>query len=214
LNPLAPAQDVVQIRHDDARASKKMAQKPLAKNGPAKSLVTLKVTLRGTKPPVWRRLQMPGAMTLGALHEAIQAAMGWHGGHLHAFEVGGRQYGDRQMVDDVADENRLTLNGLVRSGATRFAYIYDFGDNWEHAVVIEKCEPSGDGAAIPVCLAGKRNCPPEDCGGVWGYADLLEILADKSHPEHAERMEWLGEDFDPEEFCIATANRILNARFG
>lgn len=189
-----------------------MAKAP-QKNTASKSLITLKVTLRGTKPPIWRRLQIPGSMTLGALHEAIQATMGWHGGHLHAFDIDGRQYGDRQIVDDVADENRLTLNGLMRSGSARFAYTYDFGDNWEHAVTIEKNEPVGDGAAIPVCIAGKRNCPPEDCGGVWGYANILEILADKSHPEHAEQIDLLGEDFDPEAFSIDTANRILAARF-
>jgi hypothetical protein len=190
-----------------------MANTLKPKNNAARSLVTLKVTLRGTKPPIWRRLQMPGSMTLGALHEAIQAAMGWQGGHLHAFDIDGRQYGDLQIVDDVADENRLTLNGLVKSGATRFAYIYDFGDNWEHAVAIEKNEPAANDVAIPACIAGKRNCPPEDCGGVWGYAHALQIMADKSHPEHAGHIEILGEDFDPEEFCIDTANQILAARF-
>jgi hypothetical protein len=178
-----------------------------------KSVVSLKVTLRGTKPPIWRRLLVPGAMTLGALHEAIQAAMGWQGGHLHAFDIDGRQYGDRRTVDDVADENRLTLNGVLKSGVTRFGYIYDFGDDWDHTVAIEKIQPAIDGQAYPACVAGKRNCPPEDCGGVWGYAELLQILADPAHPERAERLEWLGEDFDPEDFSIPIANAALTARF-
>lgn len=179
----------------------------------AKSVVSLKVTLRGTKPPIWRRLLVPGAMTLGALHEAIQAAMGWQGGHLHVFDIDGRQYGDRRTVDDGADENRLTLSGVLKSGVTRFGYTYDFGDDWDHTVAIEKIQPAIDGQAYPACVAGKRNCPPEDCGGVWGYAELLQILADPAHPERAERLEWLGEDFDPEDFSIPIANAALTARF-
>jgi hypothetical protein len=171
------------------------------------------VTLWGTKPPIWRRLLVPGAMTLGALHEAIQAAMGWQGGHLHVFDIDGRQYGDRRTVDDVADENRLTLSGVLKSGVTRFGYIYDFGDDWDHTVAIEKIQPAIDGQAYPACVAGKRNCPPEDCGGVWGYEELLQILADPAHPERAERLEWLGEDFDPEDFSIPIANAALTARF-
>ena len=102
------------------------------------TIITLKVTLRGTKPPVWRRLAMPGTMTLGDLHEAIQAAMGWHDSHLHVFVIGGKQYGDRHSVDDVYDENRVTLNGLLRSSCVRFAYTYDFGDDWEHTIAFEK----------------------------------------------------------------------------
>jgi hypothetical protein len=177
------------------------------------SIISLKVTLHGTRPPVWRRLLMPGAMTLGDLHDAIQAAMGWHDCHLHAFDIDGRQYGDRRTVDDVADENRLTLDGLLKSGVARFGYTYDFGDNWEHVVVIEKRAPALAATGYPACVAGKRNCPPEDCGGVWGYRDLLAILADPAHPEHAEQMEWVGGEFDPEEFAIELANTILAARF-
>ncbi len=183
------------------------------KIGAADGVVSLKVTLKGTKPPVWRRLLVPGSMTLGDLSEAILAAMGWIGGHLHAFDVDGRQYGDRATTDDVADENRLTLNGVRKSGVTRFRYTYDFGDDWEHTVAIEKTEAPVAGQAYPACVAGARNCPPEDCGGVWGYAELLEILADPDHPEREERLEWVGDDFDPEEFDVSTADRMLAARF-
>jgi hypothetical protein len=177
------------------------------------SVISLKVTLRGTKPPVWRRILMPGGMTLRDLHRAIQAAMGWHDSHLHAFDLNGRQYGDPRNADDVADENRLTLSGLLKSGVTRFAYTYDFGDNWEHAVVIEKALPTDAANAYPACVAGKRNCPPEDCGGPWGYLHLLEILANPSHPEHAEQSEWIGEEFDPDEFNTVIADATLAARF-
>jgi hypothetical protein len=189
----------------------------MARTSPPKTsanIITLKVTLRGVKPPVWRRLAMPGTMTLGDLHEAIQAAMGWDDSHLHVFAVGSEQYGDRHSVDDVDDENRVTLNGLLRSSCVRFAYTYDFGDGWEHTIAFEKSEAAVEGVSYPICTAGKRNCPPEDCGGVWGYEELLAVLADPAHPEHAERIDWIGEEFDPHTFDIATANIILAARFG
>lgn len=185
-----------------------------AKTKASKTTITLKVTLRGAKPPVWRRLAMPGTMTLGDLHRAIQAAMGWEDCHLHAFEIDGEHYGDRRTVDDVADENRVTLNSLSRSGVARFAYTYDFGDNWEHAITIEKRAPVVGAKPYPICIAGKRACPPEDCGGVWGYSDLLAILADPAHPEHADYVDMFGEDLDPEHFEIEGANAVLAVRFG
>lgn len=177
------------------------------------NIIQLKVTLRGVKPPVWRRLLLPGTMHLGQLHEAIQAAMGWHDYHLHVFDIGGESFGDRQDVDDVADEKRPTLNGLLKSGVTRFGYTYDFGDTWEHTVALEKSEPAVEGAAYPACTGGKRNCPPEDCGGPWGYAQLLAVLADPNHPEHEEQLEWVGGEFDPEECDLEGANTVLAARF-
>ena len=176
-------------------------------------VLSLKVTLRGTKPPVWRRLLVPPTMTLGQLHRAIQAAMGWHDSHLHAFDIDGEQFGDRSTVDDVADENRVTLASLARSGGVRFTYTYDFGDDWEHTIAVEKRVPAVEGQAYPVCTAGKRNCPPEDCGGVWGYQELLAILADPTHPEHAERLDWIGEEFNPDDFDLEQANTVLAARF-
>ena len=200
-----------------AKASAPKARTPKAealRTRAGKTIVRLKITLRGIKPPIWRRLLMPSTMTLGDLHLAIQAAMGWDDYHLHAFDVGGRQYGDPASVDEVADEDRLTLNGLIKSGVTRFAYTYDFGDDWEHALVIEKTEPAVEGAVYPVCIAGKRACPPEDCGGPWGYEELLAVLADPSHPDHAERKEWVGEDLSPDDFDLIAANVVLAARFG
>ena len=190
-----------------------MAKTTKLKGGATKSVVSLKVTLRGTKPPVWRRVLVQGGTTLGDLHHTIQAAMGWHDSHLHAFEIDGRQYGDRHTVDDVADENRLTLNGLMKSGIARFAYTYDFGDNWEHMIAIEKTQPALEGKSYPACVAGARSCPPEDCGGSWGYQHLREVLADPAHPERAEQIEWIGEEFDPNEFSVEIADATLAARF-
>jgi hypothetical protein len=195
---------------DAEQDGKIVARTSAPKTNVSMNIITLKVTLRGTKPPVWRRLVMLGTMTLGDLHRAIQAAMGWHDSHLHAFDIGGEQYGDRHSVDDVADENRVTLNGLLRSPVVRFTYTYDFGDNWEHTVAFEKSEPVVEGVSYPVCITGKRNCPPEDCGGVWGYQELLAILADPEHTEYAEQID---KDFDPDEFDLELANTVLAARF-
>src|ERR1017187_6810061 len=193
--------------------AKIVARTSAPKTSASKNIISLKVTLRGVKPPVWRRLLVPGTMTLGDLHKAIQAAMGWRDCHLHAFDIGGEQFVDRRSVDDVVDENRPTLNGLLRSSVVRFAYTYDFGDNWEHTIAFEKSEPAVEEQSYPVCIAGKRNCPPEDCGGVWGYEELLAILADPAHPEHAEQIDWTGEEFKPDEFDLERANTVLAARF-
>ena len=184
------------------------------KQAARKTAITLKVTLRGSKPPIWRRLIMPGSASLGALHAAIQAAMGWDGYHLHAFDVGGRQYGERGALEDGADENRATLERLVRAGHRRFTYTYDFGDDWEHLVTVEKAGTAEEGLSIPACIAGKRACPPEDCGGVWGYYELLEALADPGRPDHAEQREWVPETFDPEAFDVARADAAVKARIG
>lgn len=177
--------------------------------------LSVKVTLRDLKPAIWRRIVVARTMTLGRLHDAIQAAMGWDDAHLHAFVIGDRQFGDPdQRLDGASDENRMTLDRLVRSGVSRFVYTYDFGDGWDHAVLIEKRAPKSEGLALPACVAGERGCPPEDCGGVWGYADLLDVLADPQHPERAERLAWLGGDaFDPEAFDIGTADAALKRVF-
>jgi hypothetical protein len=126
-----------------------MARTAKPKSDVNRNVVSLKVTLRDTKPPVWRRLLVPGETTLGGLHRAIQAAMGWEDYHLHTFDIEGRQYGDPRAVDDVADEKRVTLNGLINSGVTRFTYTYDFGDNWEHVLLIEKRLPIVEALSRP-----------------------------------------------------------------
>jgi len=187
-----------------------MARTTASKDAAADRVLSLKVTLKRTKPPIWRRILVPESMTLGELSEAILAAMGWDGGHLHAFDVDGRRYGDPATTDEVADDSRATLKALLESGVKRFGYTYDFGDGWEHTIAIEKTEGPVPG---PACVAGARKCPPEDCGGVWGYAELLEILADPGHPEREERLEWIGGEFDPEEFDVAEADKRLAARF-
>ena len=189
-----------------------MAKTAIPKTG-ASTVVSLKVTLRDTKPPIWRRLLMADTMTLTDLHMAIQGAMGWYDAHLHLFDIDERQYGDPRTVDDVDDERHLTLRALLKSGVLRFAYMYDFGDGWKHVIAIEKTRPAIDGETLPACTAGKRACPPEDCGGTWGYQHLLKVLADPSHPEYEEHREWIDEEIDPEAFDIDLANTVLKAEF-
>lgn len=163
----------------------------------------LKVTLLDTKPPIWRRVLVDGTSTLDHLHEVIQAAFGWWNYHLHEFDAGRTRYGvpdpDEDWGDPPRDERRTRLDAIAGEGAS-FRYTYDFGDGWEHKITVEKVLPAGTAPIVPACIDGRRACPPEDCGGTWGYRELLEILANPSHPEHAERREWLGRPFDPEAF--------------
>ena len=179
----------------------------------AEEVISLKVTLRGIRPPIWRRLEVPSRLSLGGLHDAIQAAMGWGGHHLYVFDVAGRGYGDPAMVDDVADDERLTVGGVLKAGVRRFTYTYDFGDDWEHEIVLERVLVAEPGVRYPLCLAGKGACPPEDCGGVWGYEELREALADPAHERHEEMLEWLGlqtaAEFDPARFDVEEVNGAL-----
>jgi hypothetical protein len=136
-------------------------------------VLSLKVTLDGTRPAVWRRLLMSSEMTLGDLHHAIQTAMGWENAHLHAFRVADRAYSDPEYpLVEALDEEDVTLGRLVDSGISRFCYVYDFGDSWRHTIQIEKRSPKAEGRRLPACIAGDRACPPEDCGGSGAYEQL------------------------------------------
>ncbi len=141
----------------------------------ADDTLQLKITLKGiSKPPVWRRVQVPGGMTFAALHETIQAAFGWTDTHLHAFEYEGEEIGvpDRDWGEDCADEAETTLAEVLTGPKDRARYTYDFGDGWEHDIVLEKVLPTQAARSSPVLVTGKGACPPEDCGGPWGYAEL------------------------------------------
>ncbi|MBW2053618.1 MAG: plasmid pRiA4b ORF-3 family protein [Deltaproteobacteria bacterium] len=172
-----------------------------------------KVTLNETRPPIWRRIQVPAEYTFWALHVAIQDAMGWFDSHLHDFKITNLLTGHHERFgipfEDDMDfgEEPSTKPGWEHYIADYFSlenskaiYEYDFGDGWEHIVLLEKIIPRDDEKIYPICLDGKRACPPEDCGGVWGYENLLEIIADPNHEDYDTWIEWLGEDFDPEFF--------------
>jgi hypothetical protein len=204
VDPAAYRQALDALRPPSSRRRAKSAVAPVRD-----ALCQVKITLRGAKPPIWRRLRLPASTTLAQLHQVIQMAFGWEDAHLHAFEIGGRRYSrpDFELWDEAADEGKARLRDLARPG-TRLRYTYDFGDSWEHDVLVEDLLPS-DGVPHAVCLTGRRAGPPEDCGGVWGYAELCDILADPDHPDHAERVEWLGRPYDPAAFDKDAVNASL-----
>ena len=169
---------------------------------PTRRVHQLKVTLSGTTPPIWRRIVVDGGETLGHLHAVIQAAFGWYDAHLHDFDIGGDRYGipDEDDWTPVKDERRVSIDQAIGNGHSKIRYTYDFGDNWVHDITVEKTLPADDVATVPDCVGGRRACPPEDCGGTWGYRELLDILADPTHPEHAERLGWNDGPIDPVAF--------------
>jgi hypothetical protein len=182
------------------------------------TLYQFKVTLRGvSNPPVWRRVLVHADASLGDLHQVIAAAMGWEDSHLHMFSDDSTRYGTPDADLDLKDEDEFALADVLVEPGDRLRYLYDFGDDWDHDVKLEKVlPPDADlrAAAVPVCLAGKGACPPEDCGGAWGYADLKATIADPSDEEHEGMLEWLGledpSDFDPAAFDLASVNARLH----
>lgn len=176
------------------------------------SIHTIKVSLRSMKPPVWRRLQVPSTTSLAQLHYIIQAAMGWYDCHLHQFELNGLHYADpAHMLEETTDEARRTLSRL--QVGQRFAYWYDFGDDWWHDICVESIDRADPALTYPRCVSGRRACPPEDCGGPWGFAELMDALGDDKHPQHEFYRDWMeqiGEDgYDPARFDLTEINEAL-----
>jgi hypothetical protein len=177
----------------------------------------LKVVLLDTEPPVWRLVQVPGHANLGWLHAVLQVAMGWTNSHLHLFSADGERYSDPGHNDDVAidelkvrDEAEAGLMQIAPGAGARFNYEYDFGDSWNHEITVAKILPHDTAiASTAICLDGARSCPPEDSGGTWGYANLLEVLKNPKHPEHKSMKEWLDRTFDAETFDVAKTNLWL-----
>lgn len=183
-----------------------MATKKSASN---QTVYQLKITLKNIRPPIWRRIQVLSSTTLEQLHLIVQEVMGWDNYHMHSFSVAGIDYGQPQPEFNVRSEKTVKLSQVVKGEKSKFFYTYDFGDSWEHEILVEKELLSTPDTNYPVCITGKRACPPEDCGGSWGYAELLEIIRDPSHPEYEERMEWVGESFNPDTFDINDVNQRL-----
>lgn len=179
-----------------------------------KTVHTLRITLRGVEPLVWRRIVVASEIKLSALAPVLEAAMGWYGDHLHQFEASGKRYGDPDpdWGARVIDERGRKLAGVLPTVGAKLRFDYDFGDGWEHDVVVEAVEPVERGVTYPLCLAGARACPPDDCGGPWGYGELLEALANPRHPDHEDRVDWIGEEFDPEHFDAVETTAAMRAR--
>ncbi len=148
---------------------------------------------------------------LSALAGVIEGAIGWLGGHLHAFEVGGVIFDipDGEGFRTTLDERTVRLADVLPAVESTMRWDYDFGDGWEHDIVVEAVEPRQVGVTYPVCLAGERACPSEDCGGPWGYDDLLAAVAEPTHERHEEFIEWVPAGFDPEAFDVDVANEMM-----
>jgi hypothetical protein len=182
----------------------------------SREVYQFKLTLKDVHPAVWRRIQVEDC-TLDELHRHIQASMGWMNCHLYQFEIGGELYGDPGLLNDgwsaadVVDSGRTKLSKLLpKEGRSfRFRYEYDFGDGWMHDVLFERTVDAESGARFPVCVAGARACPPEDCGGAFGYEGLLEAIEDSNHPDHEDVLDWVGGRFDPEKFHPEQATKLM-----
>jgi len=178
----------------------------------------IQIALKDFKPKIWRRLLIPADTLLSDLHKIIQTSMGWTNSHLHQFIKDRTYYTVKVKDDDTWDEmdnvdyKRMKISDLLMTEKQKIKYEYDFGDGWEHDVILEKILVRDEKIKYPICIAGKMSCPPEDCGGSWGYADMLEILKNPAHPEYKEFVDWLDEDFDPEYFDKEEVNESLMAK--
>ena len=165
-------------------------------------IARLRIELQELKPKIWRRIDVPLSMNLETLHKAIQVTMGWTFSHLWEFEIDGRRYGDpffEEFVDDppLYSAKRLQLRTAIARGADRFVYLYDFGDDWRHDVIVDEVCDGDPDTDYPVFVDGARRCPPEDVGGPGGFMDFLEAVFDSQHDEHRAMLEWYGGPFDP-----------------
>ena len=168
------------------------------------------ITLQHIKPPIWRSVQTNDC-SLDEIHDIIQVCMGWEDEHMYAFVIEGEQYAYFQDADpyEYRDSRKARLSGLAERGCHRFRYDYDFGDDWKHIIDIEKTLPAEEGVRYPRCVKGERACPPEDCGGPYGYPYFLDKIQDPEHDEHEETLEWVGGEFDPEELDLDEVNEEL-----
>ena len=172
-------------------------------------LYEIKVEIQRIDPPIWRLLQVPPRTSLKRLHKILQIAMGWTDSHLHLFKVDGKEYGDliSEWDFEVLDESKLTLGKIFAGGTKSFQYEYDMGDSWMHDITLQRQIESDE--TKPGCTAGARACPPEDCGSVPGYYNLLVVLSDPDHEEHESMLEWVGGKYDPNAFDATAVDRAL-----
>ena len=177
---------------------------------PKKNWYQLKISLNNIKPPIWRRFLVQSDIKLPDLHKAIQTVMGWTNSHLHQFIIDGEFYSepDDEAFAEIIDYRKIRLKKVLTEEKQKIKYEYDFGDGWEHTIVLEKIL-TDSALKYPLCVAGKRNRPPEDCGGPSGYEDLLKVISNPADEEYKEMIEWLGEGFDPERFDLEEINDLL-----
>lgn len=180
------------------------------------TIYRMRIDLDDIAPPIWRRIEVPDC-SLADFHFVVQGAMGWSNSHLHEFEIDDERFSIPNPFgfDDgpgVIDSTEVRLSDVIDGKGAEFDYLYDFGDSWSHTIKVEAVKQADPQVAYPLCVKGKRACPQEDCGGVWGYEELLEILADPEHREYEDRMDWCGQ-FDPERFDAASCTRQMQEWF-
>ncbi|MGD0292995.1 MAG: plasmid pRiA4b ORF-3 family protein [Terracidiphilus sp.] len=169
----------------------------------------IKITLMDIKPPIWRRILVAPEIKLDKLHDVLQIVMGWTNSHLHQFETPLGYIADPACeLEEAESSKKAPLQSVLPSPKSHISYEYDFGDGWDHQILLEKVVELDD-PVLALCLGGARACPPEDCGGPWGYANLLAILKNPKHPEYEEMSEWIGPGFDPESFDVEAINKQL-----
>jgi len=171
----------------------------------------LNITLLGIDPPVWRTILVSGSTLLPDLHGIIQRTMGWEDAHLHQFMHNKTLYSqsDPWGMVDVTDYSGISISDLLKRKGSKMQYEYDFGDSWRHEILVEKTMKPEPNIQYPVCIDGQNACPPEDCGGIWGYMNVLAAIRDPKNPEYEDLLDWLGEDFDPEAFDKDAVNEAL-----
>ena len=173
----------------------------------------LKITLKYIRPPIWRRIQVRRDITLAALHQVLQITMGWYDSHLHQFRAGKTYYGAPDIDEfselNLKDDSKAQLGRVLTKPKQKLIYEYDFGDGWEHEILLEKVSTPDPAVQYPRCLGGARACPPEDCGGVGGYANFVAAIRDPDHEEHDEYLDWIGGEFDPEKFNREEFDNVL-----
>jgi len=169
---------------------------------------SLRLELTRIEPLIWRRLLVPTTITLPKLHRAIQGAMGWTNSHLHQFHIDAEQYGEPDPYGGMTliDEKGIKLSSVLAGNIREFVYEYDFGDDWLHRVVVENVQDANPAWKGSICVAGQRACPPEDVGGIPGYGEFVNAIADPKHEQHIDMLRWVGGAFDPEGFDINSAN--------
>jgi hypothetical protein len=176
----------------------------------------LKINLTGAKPPIWRRILIPSDIPLSDFHNVLQIVMGWENTHMHLFMSKDKMYGmvDPDLMEmEMLEEGEFKLSQLLKKENDALTYEYDFGDGWEHKILLEKVLPIDSNAPTVRCIKATGACPPEDIGGLWGFYAFLEAIADTNHPEHRHYIKWHGE-FDPKKYNIGEVNSQLKDFIG
>ncbi len=176
----------------------------------------IQISITNLKPEIWRKILVQPNLSLANFHMTIQIVMGWHNSHLHQF-IKDRTFYTKKMEDDMTwgdlnnvDYKGLKISDLLKNENDKIDYEYDFGDSWHHDVVLEKILDASEKTKYPICIDGKLACPPEDCGGIWGYSDILKVLNNPRHKDYAALLDWLDGEFDPNYFNIEKTNLNLN----